>query len=115
MTDPTGPSFTGWLWTLFGAGVMTLLLIARHHLTGWPFHPLGFAVSGGWTMSIAWSSILVAWLIKILVLRYGGAGTYQRSRPFLMGLIIGQFVVAGLWLIVDAFTGTMGNIVPMLY
>jgi len=115
LTHPTGPSFTGWLWTLFGAGVMTLLLIARHRLTGWPFHPLGFAVSGGWTMGIAWSSILVAWLIKILVLRYGGAGTYQRSRPFFMGLIMGQFVVAGLWLIIDAFTGTMGNIVPVLY
>lgn len=115
LADPTDPSLAGWLWTFGGGAVMLLLLVARHRVTGWPLHPLGFAVSGGWTMGIVWSSILVAWIIKSLVLKYGGAATYQRTRPFFMGLIIGQFVVAGLWLIIDEFTGTIGNVVPMLY
>ena len=115
LTQPTGPSLGGWLWTLGGGVVMTLLLIGRHRFSGWPLHPLGFAVSTGWTMGVIWSSILLAWAIKGVVLKYGGAGVYQKTRPFFIGLIMGQFVVAGLWLIVDSITGTVGNVIPVFY
>ena len=115
LAHPTGPSLEGWLWTSCGGIAMFLLLLARHRLAGWPLHPLGFAVSGSWTMGVVWSSILVAWIVKTAILRYGGGGTYQRTRPFFIGLIMGQFAVAGLWLVIDAFTGTMGNVVPVLY
>ena len=66
-------------------------------------------------MSVLWSSIWLAWLIKRAVLRFGGAATYERTKPFFMGLILGQLVIAGFWLVVDGFTGTVGNIIPMLY
>jgi len=115
LSHPTGPSLEGWLWTLGGGAVMALLIVARQRLVGWPLHPLGFAVSAGWTMRITWFSIFLAWLIKILVLKYGGAKVYQQTRPFFMGLIMGQFVVGGLWLVIDSLTGTMGNVIPVLY
>ena len=54
-------------------------------------------------------SVFLAWLFKTVVLRYGGPGLYLRTRPFFLGLILGQFVTAGVWYVVDHFTGTSGN------
>jgi hypothetical protein len=34
---------------------------------------------------------------------------YRSTRPFFLGLIAGQFVIAGLWLLIDYFTGMTDN------
>ena len=115
LAHPTGPDLAGWLWTLSGGGAMALLIFLRQRFLAWPLHPLGFAASGGWTMAITWSSVFIAWAIKVLILRYGGAKLYQTSKPFFIGLILGQFVAGGFWLVIDSLTGTVGNRVPMLY
>ncbi|MCY3738718.1 MAG: hypothetical protein OXG13_20130 [Gemmatimonadaceae bacterium] len=114
LQNPAEP-LTGFLWMLGGGVVMAGLMVARQHVAGWPLHPLGFAVGPGWTMEVLWSSICAAWVIKRAVLRFGGAATYERTKPFFVGLILGQLVIAGLWLIVDSFTGTVGNVIPVLY
>jgi hypothetical protein len=36
----------------------------------------------------------LTWLIKLLMVRYGGLQTYVRARPFFLGLILGDAVVA---------------------
>ena len=113
LANPTGPSLAGWLWTGFGALIMGGLMAARHFFVWWPFHPLGFAVSTGWVMNSIWFSIFLAWLIKIIVLKYGGPRTYFLTRPFFIGIVLGQFVAAGLWLVVDGFTGMVGNRTPV--
>ena len=113
LANPTGPSLAGWLWTGFGALIMGGLMTARHFFVWWPFHPLGFAVSTGWVMNSIWFSIFLAWLIKITVLKYGGPRTYLLTRPFFVGVVLGQFVAAGLWLVVDGFTGMVGNRTPV--
>ena len=105
----TGPHAAGWIWTGVGAAVMVGLMIARHLFAWWPFHPIGFAVSSSWMLNATWMSILAAWMIKLLVLNYGGPGLYERTKPFFIGIILGQFVAAGFWLLVDAFTGMRGN------
>ena len=115
LEDLSGPSLIGWLWTLGGGVVMALLIVARQRFGGWNLHPLGFAVAPGWTMSILWSSIMLAWAIKRVVLSYGGAKVYEQTKPFFMGLIVGQVTAGGLWLIVDSLTGTVGNIIPVFY
>ncbi|MDE2734466.1 MAG: hypothetical protein OXI72_08755, partial [Gemmatimonadota bacterium] len=115
LSEPSEVSVDGWLWTLSGGLVMALLMIARQRLMWWPFHPLGFAVSAGWTMRYIWFSVFLAWLIKLVILRYGGVGLYHKIRPFFLGLIAGQFATGGLWLVIDAFTGTVGNEIPVMY
>ena len=47
--------------------------------------------------------------IKVIVLKYGGAGLYRRSQGFFVGLIAGQALANGMWLVVDYFTGKVGN------
>ena len=113
LANPTGPSLAGWLWTGAGGFVMTLLMMARHRFIWWPLHPLGFVVSPGWAMDSVWFSVFLAWIIKVVVLKYGGPTVYAKTRPFFLGIVLGQFVVGGMWLVIDSFTGTVGNSVPV--
>ncbi|CUU34956.1 MAG: hypothetical protein KatS3mg021_2232 [Fimbriimonadales bacterium] len=91
----------------FGLGfVMTLLLAwARAVWVGFPFHPLGFAMSATWGVVILWFSMLVAWLIKVPLLRYGGMALYRRARPFFLGLIFGEFFSAAVWALLALLFG----------
>ena len=109
LLHPTGPDGAGWLWTGGGALLMGALILARNHWAWWPLHPIGFAASMGWVMDQIWLSILLAWLIKTLALRFGGASLYSKTVPFFLGLALGQIVVGGCWLLIDALTGTVGN------
>jgi hypothetical protein len=76
-----------------GAAVAFALQTMRMRYVQWPLHPLGFAVSGAWEMNVVWLPLLIAWVIKTSVTRYGGHRLYPRFRPFFLGLILGQCVV----------------------
>ncbi|MEE2657934.1 MAG: DUF6785 family protein [Candidatus Latescibacterota bacterium] len=109
LNTPTTPNLWGWLNTLIGAGVMSLLMLARHHCLWWPLHPTGYPIAAIWLMDELWFSIFIAWLLKLFAMKYGGPALFSRARPFFLGLILGQFVIAGLWLIVDYFTSMTDN------
>ena len=109
LNSPDGPDIGGWLATAAGGSIMALLMVARQHLTWWPLHPLGFAISTNAMTNYIWFSVFLAWLIKGLVLKYGGPALFQRTRPFFLGLIAGQFSCAGIWLLIDYFTGMTDN------
>ena len=113
LLHPTGPDAIGWLWTGGGALLMSALIGARNYWAWWPLHPLGFAASMAWVMNHIWFAIFLAWFVKTLVLRFGGAALYHKTVPFFLGIALGQIVTAGIWLIVDGFTGTVGNRLPV--
>jgi hypothetical protein len=71
----------------------------------WPLHPIGYAVSSSLSMHILWIPMLVAWIIKGLVLRYGGLRLYRQGIPFFLGLILGEFVIGGGWSVIGTVTG----------
>ena len=107
---PADPHPGGWVFTGVGAVLMSLLMIARRRFLWWPLHPLGFPVSViGYPVLTVWFSVFLAWLCKFAILKYGGPRLFSACRPFFLGLIAGQFVVAGVWLIIDHFTGMVGN------
>ncbi len=109
LQDPTGPSVPGYL--LMGAGALVTvgLSVMRASFPGFILHPIGFAVGGVWLMNRLWFSVFLAWLIKSLVLRYGGARVYRKVVPFFLGLVLGTYTAAGLWFVVDLITGQTGN------
>ena len=74
-----------------------VLAVMRMRFAWWPFHPVGYAVSGSWSMDQLWFPMFVSWLIKRTILRYGGAGSYRRAVPFFVGLVLGEFVVGCYW------------------
>jgi hypothetical protein len=105
--QPTGPNLSGWVSTGVGAAVMVGLMVAQHRFSWWPIHPLGFPISC--VFGKMWFSVFVAWLIKGVVLKYGGPSLYSRLKPFFLGLILGEAVVGGVWILIDYFTGMTNN------
>lgn len=109
LQNPAPPNVGGFLWTGVGMAVMGLLTLATYRLSWWPLHPLGYMVSPAWIMNSLWFPFFVAWAVKSLVIRLGGLRAFDRSRPATYGVILGQIVVAGFWLIIDILTGTTDN------
>ena len=100
---PTGPNPWGIEFLVAGAGAMLMFIWARIHVSWWTLNPLGFPLS--MTLGGAWFSVLLAWLAKRLILRYGGASAYRRLQPFFLGLIAGQCLCMALWVTIGTFTG----------
>lgn len=100
--DPDGPALRQ-----FGGGLaLTLLLMAlRRRFLGVPFHPVGYAVAGSWTMSWLWFSLFLAWAIKSLLLRYGGLARFQQGMAFFLGLMVGEYLVGSLWTLIGMGLG----------
>lgn len=88
-----------------GAALTLLLIACRTRLLWWPFHPLGYAVGYTFIMDLLWCPFLVAWAIKLALLRAGGMKAYRRAVPFFLGLILGDYVAASLWTIGGAISG----------
>ena len=84
---------------LFGFGLTLALNSLRMRLMWFPFHPVGYAVSSSWSMHRLWIGMFIAWMIKGVLLRYGGLRLYRQALPFFLGLILGECVVGSLWTI----------------
>lgn len=82
---------------------MVLLMLARQHFVWWPFHPIGFPVSVA--MHKMFVSVLVAWILKTLILKYGGPRMFIKLRPFFLGLVLGEFFPVGFLILLDALVG----------
>lgn len=92
-----------------GATLMGLLTFIKNRFIGFPIHPIGLAVGLPHPVQIIWPSVFMAWMFKALILKYGGALLYVRMRPFFLGMVLGSFGTAGIWLIIDLCTGMTGN------
>ena len=108
---PSEAHLWGWINMGLGAAIMLGLTVARWHYAWWPLHPLGYPIGPTWIMDHLWFNMFLAWFVKVLVLKYGGADRYHRTRPFFMGLILGQLLPGGIFLVIDHFTGTVGNVI----
>ena len=109
MLEPS-PVFTkGMLYTGLGMGVAGLLTVLRMRLRWWPLHPVALPLSTIWYTDTYFFSVFLAWAMKAAVLKFGGATLYRRTRPLFMGIILGEATGAGVWVIVDYFTGTIAN------
>jgi hypothetical protein len=65
-------------------------------------------VSTAGRINYHWFSIMLAWLFKSAVLRYGGISAYRALLPLFLGLILGEFGVAVAWVFIDAPTASRG-------
>lgn len=107
--NPTTPNKIGYLCRAIGFITMGILIFARQNFLWWPLHPIGFLVGPVWLMDQLWFSIFIVWLIKKLILKYGGAQVYNKFKYFFLGLPLGLYTCAGIWFIIDLFTKRQGN------
>ena len=111
LNNNTPISWAGWGWTGWGGVLMGLLMLARQRFVWWPVHPISLPVSSMWMTDTIVLSVFLSWFIKLMILRYGGPRLYERGKPLFIGLVVGQFLSMGIWVVVDGFTGMMDNLV----
>ena len=107
----TSEPFRRWAFFGIGAGIMWSLMFLRQKFIWWPLHFIGFPVGASTPLVTAWFSIFLAWMIKGLILKYGGIKIYHKLLPFFLGLILGEFFSAGIWVIIDGLTGITGHVI----
>jgi len=94
----SGPNYIASAFMGFGCFLTFLMMIMRRQWLWWPFHPLGYVVTqGDWGIKFLWFSVFVSYIIKWQLLRYGGVKAYRKALPLFMGLILGDFIIGGLW------------------
>jgi hypothetical protein len=89
-----------------GAGaVMAVVLGAmRLRFYWWPFHPIGYLAANCWGWNWYLTPFVLGWLGKVLVVRYGGLRLYRQTVPLAVGLIVGDMLNRGLWVMVALVT-----------
>jgi len=102
---PRRVEFGQWVATGFGYGFALLLGTMRSRLVWFPLHPLAYAVANSWGSYNLWSAIFVGSVAKWLVLRAAGLDGYRKATPFFLGLMLGEFVVGGLWTLIGVLAG----------
>jgi uncharacterized protein DUF6785/uncharacterized protein DUF6784 len=96
LSNPTPSNPTVIYATFVGFGFAMFLQFMRVRFPWWPFHPLGYAVTSSWEINLVWMPLFIAWVLKVVILRYSGLPGYRRSLPFFFGLMLGQFVIGSL-------------------
>jgi hypothetical protein len=92
--QPTTPDVTRAAMGLVGAIVTTLLILARRVWLRFPLHPLAYAMGTAYG-EILWGPFLMAGVVKSVVLRLGGVGSYRRTQALFLGLVLGHGFFGG--------------------
>jgi len=86
-TSPIDTTMTSWF---FGGGAVAMIaLLYFRQMIFWLPHPIGMIMLVNPIMNAYWFSILIGWLAKVLVTRYGNKDTYRIVRGLFVGLIVG--------------------------
>lgn len=98
MSNPQGFDSRATLGIGAGLALAVFSLLMRTRFLWWPFHPIGYAMAGCYATNWFWLPLLFSWIVKSLVLRYGGLRAYRLwLAPCAYGLILGDFLPGSLW------------------
>ncbi len=91
---PVLPDVSRTVASVLGFALTGLLGGLRQAYLRFPLHPLGYAMAASYG-SLIWGPMFAVWLVKALVMRFGGMGSYRRLIPLFLGLALGHFFIAG--------------------
>lgn len=98
----------------FLSGIVLVFLCSalRFKYSKFPIHPVLFLIFGAYPAMNTWSSFLVGWFIKSLVVRFGGGSVYQRLKPLFVGLIAGEVVFIGFHIVFNLLYLAIFHVAP---
>ena len=106
----------GWLGNFtFGAAITAILGILRLRVEAWPLHPIGFLLAYTSPVTHMWFNIFLGWLIKVLVVKFGGSTLFRRSQSLFIGLIIGEALAAAIFLTAALVLAGLGEPYKRIY
>ena len=114
LRHPEGTIWTNVRYMGYGAALMAFLFVMGGRYYWWPLHPLGLLMANSFAMEHFWFSIMIGWMIKSAILKYGGGGTYKRMRGFFLGAVLGDFCIGAFWIIVGLIVGKTGAAVRIM-
>lgn len=79
-----------------GFFIYLLLQVCHTKFFWFPFHPAGYVIAQSGALEWMWCPMLIAWGFKSLILRLGGMKIYRTTLPLFLGLILGDFLIAGI-------------------
>jgi len=90
-------SWNGELWSYFIGGFLAVVFFSflRIRFLWWPIHGLLFCIWHNWPSDVIWSSFLFGWIVRTLVVKYGGERNYMKLKPLFVGLIFGEICAIG--------------------
>lgn len=92
---PIGPQKDALVSALVGFALTVGGLILRNINLRFPFHPAGFVIGMNHGQRF-WAPFLIVWLIKALLLKFGGVGAFRRLMPLFLGIVVGHFFFTGI-------------------
>ena len=93
LRSPGGPDVGGSAAMGFGF-VMTLVMMSlRLRFPSWPLHPAAFPICLSGYMEGLMVPLLVLWILRSLLLRYGGLHAHRRGLSVSIGLLVGTAVI----------------------
>ena len=96
-----------WMLHMIGGALVVIGLKAmRGAFVGWPFHPAGYALAISYAMDYFWFAFFVGWLVKLIIVRYGGMRLHNTMVPFFLGLVLGDFTIGSIWAIIGPIIHT---------
>ncbi len=114
LRNPQGTIWTNVGYMAWGASLMAFLFGMAGRYYWWPLHPLGLLMANSFAMEHFWFSIMLGWMIKACILKYGGGGAYKRMRGFFMGGVLGDLCMGAFWIIVGLIAGKTGAAVRIM-
>jgi hypothetical protein len=96
------------LMMVFAFAFTIFLFSMRWRFLWWRFHPIGYVTSTIWATNYMWFSLFLGSFFNYAITKVGGLKLYRRARLFFLGFIMGDFLMLGFWLLIDAFVGTRG-------
>ncbi|MCX7598332.1 MAG: hypothetical protein N2512_05630 [Armatimonadetes bacterium] len=94
---PQPVNVPGIIFMFVGAGLVAAMTWMRTRFLWFPLHPAGYALGMNFGVEYFWTCTLLAWAIKITIMRYGGHKAHQKALPFFYGIILGEFTVGAFW------------------
>ncbi len=91
-----------------GGGIVGLTSALRLTFGWWPLHPIGFIVVYSYAAARIWFSVMLGWLAKVIIVRFGGASLLKASRSVFIGLVVGEAAAAAFWLVASLVLNWMG-------
>jgi len=95
-----------------GALLVLVMSYCRTQFPWFQLHPAGFLAAGTWAMYTLWFSLLLGWIGKSCILRFGGMHLYRKLMPLFLGLIMGDCLSAIVWTVVGLITHTGYMLLP---
>jgi hypothetical protein len=104
---PSGPNVPGMTAMGFGLVLTFALMALKLRFAWWPLHPVAFPLAIADSILEFTVAIFAAWLIKSLLLRYGGLRAHRVALPIFLGCIVGESTVYFLQAVVREVFGVM--------